>query len=364
MKEFEEYIKQGEPGRKEKGVIWQTSIGLQQVDDLIPSPYLIETAREHIEGGITIEEVKKRLEIYYKTQSSRQDVSEKDRTEEADKVSARIVEILSEATFSFSPSEYIGIHRRLFKGIYKFAGKIRDYNITKSEWVLEGKTVFYGSAAVIEETLAYDFREEKRFRYAGLSKEEQIAHIARFISGLWQIHAFGEGNTRTTAVFSIRYLRTFGFQVENEAFANHSRYFRNALVRANYNDYTKNIYASMEYLNRFFENLLLGRPHILRNRELHIRFMAAIKDTNKLGVSKDAANGLSVNDVKRLGINLNKNQEKILELIVSNPKVTIVEMSKQLSVSETAIENNIKKLKEKCLLTRVGSDKTGHWILL
>jgi fido (protein-threonine AMPylation protein) len=362
MNDFEEYIRQGEPDEKEKGIIWQTSIGLQQVDGLTPSAYLIEIAKQNIEGDITFEEVKNRIDIYYKTQLSRQDTD--GRTEEADKVSARIAEILSEKTFLFSPTEYTGIHRRLFIGIYKFAGKIRDYNITKSEWVLDGKTVFYASAPLIRETLEYDFREEKNFSYKGLTKQEQTEHIAKFISELWQIHAFGEGNTRTTAVFAIKYLRTFGFNVENELFAQNSWYFRNALVRANYNDYANNVYATNEYLNRFFENLLFGANHILKNRELHVSFIAPANDTDKLGVKKDTPNLLGVNNVERLGVKLNKNQQKMLELIGFNNKITIVEMAKHLSISETAIENNIKKLKEKGILSRVGSDKTGHWILL
>jgi fido (protein-threonine AMPylation protein) len=171
------------------------------------------------------------------------------------------------------PAEFLNIHRRLFYGIYKFAGKIRDYNITKSEWVLDGATVLYAAAPLIKETLEYDFREEKNFKYKGLTKQEQVEHIAKFVSGLWQIHAFGEGNTRTTAVFAIKYLRNFGFKVENDMFVQNSWYFRNALVRANYNDHTNNIYATTKYLNLFFDNLLFGENNILKNRYLHIKFV-------------------------------------------------------------------------------------------
>ena len=122
MNDFEEYIRQGEPQKKEKGYAWQTAIGLQAVDDLKPSEYLIQTARQHIEGDITIEEAKQLIDTYYQSKTARADMD--DRTEEADKVSARITEILSEKTFTFSPVEYITIHRRLFQGIYKFAGKM------------------------------------------------------------------------------------------------------------------------------------------------------------------------------------------------------------------------------------------------
>ena len=167
-------------------------------------------------------------------------LSDDERTEEADKVSSRIAEILSETAFSFSPNEYISIHRKLFQGIYKHAGKIRDYNITKKEWVLDGATVMYGSASELETTLEYDFSQERAFSYKGLSMDEIIHHLAVFISRLWQIRLiFGEGNTRTTAVFFIKYLRTLGFSVTNDIFAENAWYFRNALVRANYTIYKK-----------------------------------------------------------------------------------------------------------------------------
>ena len=198
MDNFDEYLRQDEPDKAEKAKAWRTAIGLQQVDGLKPSDYLIETAREHIEGNITIDEVKKHIDSYYQQHTTK---SDEDRTDEADKVSARVTEILNEQTFTFSPVEYLSIHRRLFTGIYKFAGKIRDYNITKKEWVLNGETVLYASADSLKETLEYDFEQERKFSYKGLSDQEIIEHIARFISYLWQIHVFGEGNTRTTAVF-------------------------------------------------------------------------------------------------------------------------------------------------------------------
>jgi len=267
MNDFEEYKRLGEPDKREKSEIWSAAIGLQQTDGLKPSEYLIENAKRNIEGEITIYEVKERLDTYYKEKPVSKAV---DRTEEADKVAARIAETLSEKTFTFSPVEYTKTHGRLFEGIYKHAGKIRNYNISKSEWVLNGETVFYASADSIWATLEYDFSQEKNHQYKGQSKEQIIQNIAKFISGIWQIHAFGEGNTRTTAVFAIKYLRTLGFTVTNDLFSENSWYFRNALVRANYNNYTKNIFATMEYLNRFFGNLLSGEDNILKNRDLRI----------------------------------------------------------------------------------------------
>ena len=259
MNDFEEYIRQSEPHKREKGYAWQTAIGLQAVDGLKPSEYLKEKARQHIEGDITIDEVKQLVDSYYKSKVARS--SSEDRTEEADKVSARITEILSENTFTFSPIEYLAIHRHLFEGIFSHAGQIRDYNITKNEWVLKGATVLYASAGSIRETLEYDFSQEKIFDYKNLNIDEAIRHIARFVSGIWQIHAFGEGNTRTTAVFTIKYLHTFGFNFSNETFANHSWYFRNALVRANYRNVRKDVEPDMSFLVAFFRNLMMGENH-------------------------------------------------------------------------------------------------------
>ena len=195
---------------------------------------------------------------------------EGERTEEADKVSSRIAEILSETAFSFSPNEYISIHRKLFQGIYEHAGKIRDYNITKKEWILDGETVVYGSASELMATLEYDFSQERNYSYRGLSMDEIIHHLAVFISRLWQIHIFGEGNTRTTAVFFIKYLRTLGFSATNDIFAENAWYFRNALVRANYTNLQKGIHETTEYLETFLRNLLLNEKNELHNRDLHI----------------------------------------------------------------------------------------------
>lgn len=267
--EFDEYLRQSEPHRSERAQSWKTAIGLQAVDGLKPSSYLLETARRHIEGDISIEEVKSLIDSYYQTQTSH--TQDSAMTEEADKVSANIAELLNEKTFTFSPMGYISIHRRIFNGVFKFAGSLRDYNISKKEWVLRGDTVLYTSAAELRMTLDYDFAQEARFDYRTLSPSEMIVHFARFISGLWQIHPFGEGNTRTTAVFAIKYLRSMGFDVNNDLFAAHSWYFRNALVRANYRNYQKKVEPDFHFLEQFFRNLLLGEQDELKNRYLLIQ---------------------------------------------------------------------------------------------
>ncbi len=347
---FDEYIRQGEPSRKEKALIWRTAIGLQDVDGLKPSEYLIENAKENIEGKITIDEVKHRIDSYYKTKSVKS-TTEDDRTEEADKVSSRITEILSNDTFSFSPVQYIDIHKRLFTGIYKFAGKIRDYNITKSEWMLKGKTVLYSDANLIRATLDYDFEQEKQFDYHTVDLLQSIQHIAKFISGIWQIHAFGEGNTRTTAVFTIKYLRSFGFEIDNSLFAEHSRYFRNALVRANYNDFQNNIKSTNKYIMYFFGNLLLGENNILENRDL----LVEIETGNKIQSAKTVENEISKSK------NCTLEEHFVLEFLKDNPKATQKEIAAHIHKSERTIKTITTNLQTKCLLERKNGKRDGFW---
>jgi fido (protein-threonine AMPylation protein) len=340
MEDFDEYVRQGEPDKTEKAMVWRTAIGLQQVDGLTPSEYLIDTAKQNIDGDITFDEVKNRIDSYYRQNPTKTDG---DRTEEADKVSARIAEILSEQTFTFSPAEYVSIHRRLFAGIYKFAGKTRDYNITKKEWVLNGETVLYASADSLEATLEYDFEQERKFRYKGLSETQCLEHIAHFVSNIWQIHIFGEGNTRTTAIFLIKYVRKLGFKhVHNDLFANHSWYFRNALVRANYEDISKGIYRTEKYLIRFLSNLLVKGNYSLRNRELHIS-ADTVNDTVKQQAD-------TVNDT-------------VFSLIEHNNRITATEISQRLKMSLSTVRRKIKELKNDGKIERIGSDKTGYWRL-
>lgn len=266
--DFDEYIRQGEPSQKEKASIWQTAIGLQAVDGLKVSDYLKETAQKHIEGEIGIDEVRELIKTYYQSKTRRE--PDDDEKQEADKVSSNITKILSSDTLDFSANGYIALHRRIFEGVFKHAGELRQYDITKKEWVLEGDTVHYLNWEDLRRALDYDIAEERNFSYKGLSQDQLISHLTRFVSGLWQIHAFGEGNTRTTAVFTILYLRHIGFKVTNDMFAQHSWYFRNALVRANYKSAVLGIDYSPIYLERFFRNLLLSDGWDLRNRYLHI----------------------------------------------------------------------------------------------
>ena len=265
---FDEYIRQGEPSQREKAGYWQTAIGLQAVDGLKVSSYLQHTACRHIEGDITIDEARELVNQYYITKTAH-DANDEDK-EEADRVSSNIVKVLSSPTFDFSTGGYQSVHRRIFEGVMKHAGELRKYDITKKEWVLEGDTVLYLNWEDLHRAIDYDLEQERAYSYKGKSQDEMISHLTKFVSGLWQIHAFSEGNTRTTAVFTIQYLRSLGFDVNNDLFANHSWYFRNALVRANYHNVAKGIDYTPIYLERFFRNLLLGEQWDLRNRYLHI----------------------------------------------------------------------------------------------
>ena len=278
---FDEYLRQGEPSQKERAENWKTAIGLQAVDGLQPSAYLIDVAKRNIEGEISLDETRKLIDAYYQSKTVRTPKDEDE--EEADKVSANIAKILASKTFAFNTNGYVSLHRRIFEGVFKHAGEICQYDISKKEWVLEGDSVNYLNWEDLRRALDWDIEQEKNFQYKGLTDDEKIEHIAKFVSGIWQIHAFREGNTRTTAIFTIQYLRSLGYKVNNEMFAKHSWYFRNALVRANYRNIQKGIDYSPIYLVRFFRNLLLKDSWVLKNRYLHIRPTDEWKEQLRIG---------------------------------------------------------------------------------
>lgn len=392
--DFEEYIRNSEPAKKEKTYAWTTAIGLQQVDGLTPSKYLFETAKRNIDGEISVAEATSIIDSYYESKTDRSG-NDNERTEEADKVSSRIAQILSEKSFNFSPSYLIALHGRLFAGIFKFAGKIRDYDISKKEWVLDGDSVMYGAAFELKAALDYDFEQERHFSYKNLTLEETVKHMTFFVSRLWQIHAFGEGNTRTTAVFTIKYLRSLGFNADNELFAENSWYFRNALVRANYNNLQKGIHENPEFLEKFFRNLLLGEHNELKNRFLHIRAkdFLEIKENDKnvtANYGKVTANNendtrnvkkVSVNDKnvtrnvtvnsenisvnnKNITVKLTQTQKDILNLIKENPCITQNEIASKLNIARETVNRNMKKLQQEKIIQRLGADKNGSWKIL
>lgn len=311
----------------------ETGIGLQDVDGLKNSSYFLNESNRYIKGEITLDEFDQIIKTYYQ---NKPDVEE--RSEEADKVSIRIARIISDDYFAFTPGTLVAIHKELFKDIYPHAGKLRTYNFTKKEWVLEGASVYYADYRLLETTLEYDFKIEKGFDYSNLSMDETVNHLAHFIADLWQIHAFEEGNTRTTAVFIIKYLRSLGLDVNNDIFAKNAWYFRNSLVRANYTNIRKGVFEDYSFLNKFLRNLLLNENHVLKNREMHVSF-AVLKEPLT-------------------------NDEKVLEIIKTNPHITSIELAKSVGVSVRTIKSIIQVLVFNKYIKRMNGKRYGYWKIL
>ena len=351
MSEFDEYIVHGEPGQKEKADTWQTAIGLQDVDGLKVSPYLLDTARQHIEGYITIDEARERIKVYYETKSGHNEVDE-----EGDKASVNIAKILSEPSFAFSLVGLTSIHRRIFDGVFKFAGQLRKVELSKKEWVLDGNaSVSYQPAIDLREAVEYDLFREKEFDYSNRPMAEIIKHLSQFVADLWQIHPFREGNTRTTAVFLIKYLRSMGIPATNDMFKEHSWYFRNALVRANYRNALKGIEPTIEYLVLFLNNLIIGENNELKNRYIHIRWSDA-KPQNE--VSKDAK---PQNESYKPQLTVK--EKAVVDIIIGNPRVLIDEIARMTGISDSTIDRIIKSLKGKGIIERKGQKNNPQWIV-
>ncbi len=263
-KTYEEVLDEKNP--KVKQLYWDIAFGLQDVDNLKPSEYMVDLANEHIKGNKTYKEVQSEISLYHENSNS-------DNEKEADEVATAIYEILNDGAFRFDCLTYKNYHKRLFqkldKKIYN-PGEFRTHNFTKDEEVLDNDTVTYQSYDLIEKTLKYDFEEEQNIDYSELTQEQLIDRIAEFTSKIWQVHPFNEGNTRTTAIFIQKYLISIGFNVNNDLFKDNSLYFRNALVRANYTNYAKGIKETKKYLIMFFENLLFNKNNNLNNNDLYL----------------------------------------------------------------------------------------------
>ena len=366
LRELGGYFKAEEPGRRERADAWATAIGLQKVDGLTPSQFLFDTAKDHIEGRITQNQARRRIHDYYAAQA---EVSRPDpEKEEADKVSERIVAVLNDGGFAFTPEYFISIHAKLFKGVLSSAGKLRTVNIRKREWVLKDDSVTYGDAATIKQSLIRDFIDEREFDYGGKTPRKIIPHFARFIAQIWQVHPFGEGNTRTTAVFAIKYLRSLGFSVDNDAFRDNAWYFRNALVRANYADYAREVSRDWSYLEIFFRNLLLGEKNEMKSRYLLIGLTEEDKQkirelTEEKGGQKKAVrkSGKKSGKKKVVGKSGKKTVDRVWALLQERPQSTFADMVRVLGITRSTIQKHIANLKAAGRLRRVGPDKGGHW---
>lgn len=355
LKEFDSYYQARSASKRERAENWAVAIGLQKVDGLTPSQYLIDVARRHIEGDISGSAATSLVDRYYETKDGH-DIPED--IKEADRVSARINEVIEEEGFNLSPTYLTGLHGLIFEGVFPHAGSIREVNLRKREWVLRGDSVTYGHAPMIEKTLEYDFDREREYSYANKAKDEVVSHLARFISNIWQIHPFREGNTRTTAVFAIKYLKSMRIAASNAIFAEHAWYFRNALVRANYENPLKGYHRDLEPLERFFRNLVLGETNELKNRYL----LVGISETEKSALGKKRSEkGGQKKAVRKSG---QKTVDRLLALLETQPHLTQTGMVAALGVTRSTIQKHITSLKVAGRLKRIGPDKGGHWEVL
>lgn len=359
LSEFRGYFKAKEPGRRERAEAWATAIGLQKVDGMSVSRYLVETAKEHIEGRITQAQARRRIHDYYEAKDEQHQPDPE--LLEPDKVAERIAAVINDGGFAFTPEYFISLHAKLFRGVFSSAGKLRTRNIRKHEWVLKEDSVTYGDKATLKASLIRDFADEREYDYGGKPPAKVIPHFARFIAQIWQVHPFGEGNTRTTAVFAIKYLRSLGYHATNNMFKENSWYFRNALVRANYADYPRGVKREWGYLEAFFRNLLIGEKNELKSRYLLIgidrpppRFGEgdAVKVVRKSGKKKA---------VRKSG---KKMGERVWELLRDQPQLTFVGMVAALGITRSTIQKHIANLKAAGRLRRIGPDKGGHWEVL
>ena len=327
----EEYREERQPDKKQRYENWTTAKGLQAVDGLVTSPYLDRIAREHIEGRYDSYRAKELIDSYYQTIASAEEINEH---AEADMVAARINILIGERAFSLTTEELLSIHRRLFEEVYDFAGEIRKRNIQKAEWVLMGDTVIYGDAYSLNANLDNLMKKERLTPFSAMDEEERLYHLAQFCSELWQLHPFNEGNTRTTAVFLIKYLKKLGYEVDNSLFQKHSRFFRDALVRANYSNVRLNVFEDMSYLEVFFSDLINGTKHVFKSRLL------LIGQDGKTVIAKEK-------DIKKT----------IAQAILDKPSITKKELAEMTGVSTKTIERKLKEMG----YSHSGAKKKGQW---
>lgn len=210
------------------------------------------------------------------------------------------------------------------------------------------------------DTLNYDFDKERKFSFIGLSTEQKISHISKFISNVWQIHPFCEGNTRTTAVFLIKYLKFFGFPVNNAPFAKNAWYFRNALVRANWSNMMLDIQSSTLPLEHFLRNVILGTNFELKNRRLHILYKdGSLQKEDTASI----ANEMFI-EAYQHSTTHNHETKKLIDAIHNNPKITQAELAVLQGYSLSKIKRQIAELQSKGLLERIGGRKLGSWKIL
>ena len=319
-----------------KADAWQTAIGLQAADRLSTSDYLRQTAQKHIDGKIDIGQVNELINRYY-LEMNTQEAGDSE-SENADKTAVNIARILvNQEKLDFSTEGLSLLHRNIFDGVYENAGMPRQVEETKREWVLGGDSISFLNPEVLPGSLEYSISKENSFQYESASTESLISHLSSFISEIWHLSTFGEGNTRFTAVFTILYLNYLGVDFKFDTFKNDSWYFHNALVRANYRDLVKNIDYEPVYLERFFRNLLLGEQWDLRNRYLHVRPAAEWSVQPKVNSSERTGQVQVKHNTRKVKEEDKKPTRKIEENYLENPNILFLAVAigeKFLSVRE------------------------------
>ncbi len=255
-------------------VCWETAIGMQAVDGLLPSKEFITLVTKSLtKSSISPSGLITLMRVGYYDNGSNEPI-DKD-TMQADYVSTNIYHFLRKWYYYYPDlctlEAFKEIHERLFRKTHENAGEFRRYNISKREWVLSGDTVKYGDCINIKSELEKCFTKAKKC--SQMNQTEMVKYLSELTSSIWQVHPFSEGNTRTTACFMISYILTVtDFPQIYDTFVDNSLYFRNALVRACYENSQYGIKPTTRYLERFYENLLFDKKNKLDNQQLHISY--------------------------------------------------------------------------------------------
>jgi len=191
-------------------------------------------------------------------------------------VSNRINKLSKIDDFELSVEYLKAIHKYLFHDYLVSSGEFRDYNLRKSETIINDHSVKYTDYHKIEENLRYDFEEEKHINYHILSKEKQVKRLADLTIRIWSTHPFIEGNTRTTSIFMQKYLKYLGFNPNDEYFKENSKYFRNALVKASYYNQIYKVIPDNKPLIKFYQKLLYDSTIELKISDLIVKEMFTI----------------------------------------------------------------------------------------
>lgn len=345
--ELEQLRNDNNPQSCERLEAWKTAIGLQAVDGPDVSKRLIDIAKKHIEGKISLREILKRI-LNIREQHNNPDRSD---PVTADLITARCVEILLDPTFLFSSIELLTMHRRLFHGIYPDAGCLRTCNLFQMEPFLKGDSVTYPPYERIIDLLRYDLQTEKDFYYDDAGFREVVLHYAQFVANLWQIHPFREGNTMTVSLFILKHIRSFGMELRRNVFAEDSMTFRNALLLANYSNTEKNIHPDLNCLVRFLSNLLVGtRLEVFR-----------IPDGDPF--DGRVAEGLcpELPETITESLSCTFREAILLNYLYKNPTITQKELAEKLGKPYRHIHKAMNSLQEKGFIHRVNGNRYGHW---